>query len=971
MRLLPKSSLLALSFGLALTSMPVWADAAPTPAQGTPAATTAAAQPAPLADLVKAVDIPYESFTLANGLNVLVHTDRKAPIVGVTIYYRVGSKSEPKGRTGFAHLFEHLMFGGSENVPNFDIPLEGAGSTATNGSTWYDRTNYVETVPKGALDLALFMESDRMGHLLGAVTQDKLDKQRGVVQNEKRQGDNEPYGLAEYAIGEGLFPVGHPYRHATIGSMADLDAASIADVRKWFTDHYGPNNVVLALAGDIDAATARPLVQKWFGDIPRGPVVPKVAAEPITLAAPVSREMADQVPQTRIYRVWSGPGQNDPDAAALDIGFRILGGLASSRLDNELVRGSQLATSVTAQAMQFEQVSMLQASIDVKPGVERKTAETAFDGLIRRLVTEGPTEDEVRRAATSTVAAQIRALEQVGGFSGKGAQLAEGLLYSGDPAQFKKDLAHVAALTPGDVKAALGRWLNRPVYALTITPGTRTEKGEAMGGWGDEATAKAPAPDAKKPAPPLATGPKRTAPEVAAVGDLAFPAVERATLSNGISVALARRTTVPAVLISMNFDAGNAADALDTPGTQALLMSMLDEGTTSRDATAIAEEQERLGAQVSTGIGLDSSAVTLSALTANLAPSLALMADVVRNPAFKPDDVARVRDQQLAGIAQVQANPRALAMRSLAPVLFGSHHPYGLPGDGLGDAKSVAALTSQSLRTAHDKWLRPDLARITVVGDITMAQLKPLLEQQFGSWKAPATPRPVKPLDAAIPQARPRIVLIDRPGSPQSVIVAGRVLPLTGTDQGKEALDLANEVLGNGFLSRLNMDLREDKGWSYGVRSLVPAPLGPRSLVLVAPVQSDRTGDSIKLMLGDMAAFPGSKPVDPVELNRVTDGNIRGLPNRYETNMQVLGAVISNDRLRRPDNYYATLPSRYRAIDAAAIDNAAKQYLQPQGLTFVVVGDRKLVEPQLQGLGLPVEVSTGTAETATPGASGG
>jgi zinc protease len=258
----------------------------------------AAAEPVPLSALVAEVDIPYETFTLANGLTTIVHTDRKSPVVGVTIYYRVGSKHEPRGRTGFAHLFEHLMFGGSENVPNFDIPLEAAGSTGTNGSTWYDRTNYVETVPTGALDLALFMESDRMGHLLGAVTQEKLDRQRGVVQNEKRQGDNQPYGLVEYKLGDALFPVGHPYRHSTIGSMADLDAASLGDVRKWFIDHYGPNNVVLVLSGDIDTAAARPRVERWFGDIPRGPEIRPLQTGPVTLAAPVREEMADQVPVT-------------------------------------------------------------------------------------------------------------------------------------------------------------------------------------------------------------------------------------------------------------------------------------------------------------------------------------------------------------------------------------------------------------------------------------------------------------------------------------------------------------------------------------------------------------------------------------------------------------------------------------------------------------------------------------------------
>ncbi len=916
----------------------------------------AKALPAPLNELVSQVDIPFEKFTLDNGLTTLVHTDRKAPIVGVTVYYRVGAKNEPRGRTGFAHLFEHLMFGGSENVPNFDIPLEGAGSTSTNGSTNADRTNYIETVPTGALDLALFMESDRMGHLLGAVSQDKLDKQRGVVQNEKRQGDNQPYGLAFYALQEGLFPVGHPYRHSTIGSMADLDAASIADVRKWFTDNYGPNNVILALSGDIDAATARPMVERWFGAIPRGPEVQMPEAGPVTLTEPVRREMTDQVPVTQIYRAWTGPKLTGGDAVALDVGLTVLGGLASSRLDNVLVREEQLAVSVTAFAWQQEDVSLLVASMDVKPGVDRAVAEKRFDELIAQFVAEGPTADEVRRAATRAVSGQIDGLERVGGFGGKGATLAEGLLYAGDPAQYKADLAATAAVTPIEVRAALQRWLSRPSFGLAISPGERTEDGATMGGWGDAGSLAPPKPDAKKPAPPLATGPKRNFPDVAPVGDLAFPTVERATLGNGIAVALARRTAVPKVIVNLEFDAGIAADALDTPGTQAMMLALLKEGTTTRTAVEIAEEQERLGASLTTAASIDASTIQLSALTANLEPSLALMADVARNPAFADADVMRVRDQRLADLSQTLADPRGLAARTLTPILFGEGTPYGQAPDGLGTQAALAAVTPDLLKAAHRKWLRPSIARVTVVGDITMDELVPLLNETFGNWADNRMAAPTKPLDTAIPAPQPRIVLVDRPNSPQSVIVAGRVLPLTGRDGGMEALDLANEVLGNGFLSRLNMDLREDKGWSYGVRSNVTSPLGRRSLTLVAPVQSDRTGDSIRLLLADMKAFPAAKPVGPDELQRVTDGNIRGLPNRFETNGQVLGAIVGNDRLGRPDDYYATLATRYRAIDATALDNAAKDYLQPEGLTFVVVGDRKVVEPQLAGIGLPVEI---------------
>jgi predicted Zn-dependent peptidase len=665
-------------------------------------------------------------------------------------------------------------------------------------------------------------------------------------------------------------------------------------------------------------------------------------------------------------RMWSGPGLNDPDAPALDIGLSILGGLASSRLDNALVRGEQLAVSVSASAETHEQVSMLEAMMDVKPGVDRARAEARFDELVRRYIAEGPTEDEVRRAATRMVAEQIGALERVGGFYGKGAQLAEGQLYSDDPAKYKADLERVAALTPAAVKEALQRWLTRPAFSLAVIPGNRTERGETMGGWGDEGTTPPPPKDPKRPAPPLPPAPKRSAPPVAPVADLTFPAVERSRLANGIPVALARRTAVPKVLVSLDFDAGFAADAGAVPGTQSLMMGMLDEGTTTRNATEIAEEQERLGATISAAASLDASSVTLDALSANLAPSLALMADIVRNPAFAPGEVERVKGQQLAGLAQALASPRSLAVRLLPTVLFGPAHPYGQPADGLGDASSIQSQTPTSLRAAHDKWLRPDLARITVVGDITMERLLPLLNRAFGAWTPPPTRAPTKAIDTAVPAPRPRIVLVDRPNSPQSVNFAGQVLPLTGRDADKEALDLANEVIGGGFLSRLNTDIREEKSWSYGVSSAVRAPVGPRSLVVLAPVQADRTGDSIKAMIADMKAFPARKGVQPVELQRVTEGNIRALPNRFETNAQVLGAIVINDRLGRPDNYYATLPARYRAIDAQAIDTAARTWLQPEGMVFVVVGDRTVVAPQLARLGMTVEaVDSGGAAAST------
>lgn len=938
---------------LALAALPlVLAGCATAPSA--PLAGAGTAEPAPLPALVAQVDIPYDSFSLPNGLTTIVHTDRKAPIVGVTVYYRVGSKHEPRGRTGFAHLFEHLMFGGSENVENFDIPLEAAGSTTTNGSTWYDRTNYVETVPTGALDLALFMESDRMGYLLGAISQDKLDRQRGVVQNEKRQGDNQPYGLVSYKLADGLLPVGHPYRHSTIGSMADLEAASLADVRQWFIDHYGPNNVVLALAGDIDAAIARPMVERWFGDIPRGPEVAQTEAAPVTLAESVAEEMTDQVPVTLVMRAWTGPELTHPDSVPLAVGLHILGGLASSRLDNALVRDEQVAVGVSAGAQQHEQLSMLQAQMEVTPGVEREVAQASFDRVIEEMLALGPSQDELDRAATQLVSAQIGALELVGGFGGKGSTLAEGLLYAGDPAHYKRELERLATLTPGEVRAAMQRWLSRPSYTLAVVPGERTEDGALMGGWGDEGSVPPPAPDAREPMAITRTGPPREAPPVAPVGELTFPAIERATLSNGIEVALARRSAIPKLSLAISFDAGTAADGGARAGTQSLMMAMLEEGTTTRSAVEIAEEQERLGASIGTGTTTDASSVQMSALSANLRPSLELLADMVRNPAFDADELARVKEQRLAAIAQERANPTALAQRALGPLIYGPAHPYGSVGAS-GLPEVVEALTPATLTQSHAAWIRPDLASVTVVGDITMAELVPALEEAFGDWRAPELAAPRKDLAASLPDAGRKLVVIDRPNSPQSVLLLARVLPLTGGGQALEPLELANEVIGNGFLSRLNLNLREEKGWTYGIRSSLPTLAGPRAITVMTPVQSDRTADSIRLILEEMAAFPATRGVDETELQRVTDGKIRGLPNQLQTNGQVLGALLQNRLLGRPLDYQARLPGIIGGLDDAAIDDAAAQYLQPEDLAIIVVGDRSQIDGQLAGLDMEIE----------------
>ncbi len=917
------------------------------------------AKPAPVSELVDAVDIPYERFTLDNGLKVLVHTDRKAPIVAVSIWYGVGSANEPKGKTGYAHLFEHIMFNGSENAPgDYFEPLRQIGATDLNGTTWLDRTNYFQTVPKSALEVALFLESDRMGHLLGAVTQEKLDNQIGVVSNEKRQGDNQPYGLVGYRQTELLFPgEGHPYGHDTIGSLEDLEAASLDDMKQWFTDHYGPNNAILVLAGDIDAAAAKPLVEKWFGAIPKGKPIPVLNPALPTLEKPVFDVMKDKVATTRIYRNWVVPGLNDPDYTPLDVGMAVLGGLASSRLDNIMVREEKNAVAVSAFVLPFVHGSLVQIQADVKPGEDADMVAKRLDDIIADYIQNGPTEDEVQRVATRDAASRIAGLEQVGGFSGKATALAKGELYSDDPEYYKKELARLASATPASVTAAMKKWLTRPVLGIRVVPGEREAYQEVESGKGARTgSLTSPAFYMQEGSEDAGTVmvDRSSLPPVGEVPNVDFPDVETSTLSNGIKVYFARRDAVPMTRVTLSFDAGAAADPADKIGLHNFTTALMEEGTTTLTSVQIAEQQERLGASVGVGGGRDRTSVSLTAVNPNLDASLDLMADIVKNPAFKTDDIERIRVQQLTAIDREESNPRSVATNALPPLLFGDIHPYGRGLSGNGTKQSVAAVTRDDLVNFHQNWMRPENATIFAVGQIDRQALLDKLEMRFGKWKAEGKSAPAKNFDAAIPEAQGKIVVIHRANSPQSMILAGQVLPFKGTDD-LLTLNAANEVLGGNFLSRINMDLRETKGWSYGTRNTVLRGEHEVPYIMRAPVQTNQTGPAVAAIMSQVKDFLGDNGVTQAELERTVNGNVRQLPGQFEQSNRVLGQMQGDVMFKRPSNYAETVADRYKALTADDLNKAMASAIDPDKFTWVIVGDADKIKTQLEALDMPIE----------------
>ncbi|EDL48751.1 pitrilysin family protein [Erythrobacter sp. SD-21] len=721
-------------------------------------------------------------------------------------------------------------------------------------------------------------------------------------------------------------------------------------MRNWFRDKYGPNNATVVLAGDISAAEARPLMEKWFGPIARGPVNDPAAAAIPVLSEDKRSVMRDNVAATTLTKYWAVPGITSEELTALNVGASIFGGLASSRLDEVLVRDEQLAVGVGAGNYDFQRVGILSVSATLKPGVELATLESRLDELIAEYIAEGPTEDEVRRAATSDLAGTVRGLEQVGGFGGKAVTLARGEVLADDPGFYKKQFDTLATLTPADVKAAMQRWMTRPAFTLVLEPGERDseyEEAASVDADGDNASER------DRAAEEITVTEVRPSPAIDTIATLDFPTVQRATLANGMAVTYAQRDAVPATYVTMSFNAGSAADPVGKRGLEGLTMQLFDEGTADMTSQEIAEERERLGLTIGTGGGADRSTFTLAALSSNLTPSLELMSEIIREPAFNQNDLERVRTQTVTGIRQQMKSPQGIAFRVVPNEIFGEATPYG----GVSTVESVNSITRDDLVAFKNQWIRPDNGEVFVVSDKPLAEVVASLNAVFGNWEAPAVAKGTKSFSATGQATEgDRIILYNRPNSPQSYIVGAQLTPLDARDENYIDFTNANNSLGGNFLARLNMNLRETKGWSYGYRGGAQTFENAVVYFTAGGVQADRTGDSLAEVRREISEFLTTRGVTEEELARNVASEIGELPGRFETSGAVLNALQSNALYGRPDNYYETLVAKYRAQTPASLDAAARAALTDKDFVWLVVGDASKVKSQLEPLGLPIEV---------------
>ena len=873
------------------------------------------------------VSISYDKFTLTNGLDVILHEDHSLPVAAVNVWYHVGSKNEEPGRTGFAHLFEHVMFEGSKHHrSSFFEPLQKVGANL-NGSTTPDRTNYWENVPSNYLELALWLESDRMGFLLDALDQKAFDIQRDVVKNERRQSyENRPYGMAHLTLQPTVFPAPHPYNWPTIGSQEDLDAAELDDVKDFFRRFYAPSNASIAIAGDIDPNGARRLVERYFGDLPPCPPINRIRRMDSELKGMASLVMRDSVQLPRLYLVWPTAPAFDEEQPALEVLSAILGDGKSSRLYRSLVYERQIARDVSVYHYGQEIAGEFFIQVTANAGRSLEEIEEIVRQELDSLSQSGADEHELQRAKNRIESQHVRQLERVGGFGGRADQLNYYNTYTGDPSGINTDLDRYLAVTAEDVRRAARTALGENMVRLTVLP--------------EEQLSTA------------STSLDRTAmPGAAPSPSFSPPVPKRDTLSNGMKVVVVEKPGLPVVAQGLLLRAGGITDPADKPGIASLTASMLAEGTATRTSRQISDEMEFLGSQLRASASREFATISTETLTSHWRNALGILADVAQNATFPEQEYDRVRSERLTDLRRIADSPQAIAGRASQALLFGHGTRYGHPLSGTEAA--VKSITRDDLAGHHAARFAPEGTTLILVGDITRDDAVKQAEAAFGNWQSDSASDSLGDDDSEAEDGTTTIYLADKPGAPQSVIRSGYLtIPRHHADY--LALNLLNYILGGQFSARLNMNLRQDKGYSYGYMSGIDWLAGPSALTAGGSVQTEVTKESVAETIKEFEDIHGARPVTQEEFDDAVNGILRGLPNQFETHGQVLSQLVRLAAFDLPDDYFSNYAGEVSALTLEDIHRVAEARIKSASLKIVVAGDAASIEPALRELGYPV-----------------
>jgi zinc protease len=882
-------------------------------------------------------DLKVEKYTLPNGLDVILHEDHTTPVVGVNLWYKVGSKDESPGRTGFAHLFEHLMFQGSQHHDKeYFGPVEKLGAQI-NGSTNTDRTNYFETLPSNGLERALWLEADRMGFLLPALTQAKLDNQRDVVKNERRQRvDNVPYGQSMEKLLEALYPPDHPYHHSVIGSLADLSAASLKDVSAFFRNHYGPNNASLCIAGDFQPDEAKRLVEKYFGSLPAGPKVEKLAPRVPALSAPKHVVMTDRVTLARTQLVWPTVERGHADEAALEVLSAVLGQInKENRLYRTLVYERQLAVSAMAMHRAEALAGTLGIMVTARPRQGLDELVRLAEAEVERIKRDGPTDAEVAKAQNARESRQIVSLQAT---TRKADFLNGNNVQDGDPLSYKDEMKRVFAVTPADVKRVAEKYLTANRVRLDVNPGAPTPRApEVDVDRKGQEVASSSSPEIKD------SFDRSIMPEPGPAPQFTPPPVARRKLSNGLEVLVAERHNLPILTLNVVAKGGQDLVPASKEGLAALTADLVTEGTERRDSLTLAGELSEIGANLNAGAEVESFDLSLTTLTKHTDKALELFGDVLLHPAFPPQELERLRKQKLAALMRRADSPTAVAGVVFPKILYGDEHPYGR----IDTAKSVRGLSRDDVAGFFRRVMVPNNAALIVVGDTTPDAITAQLESALKDWKpgeAPEAKRPEPPAAKGV-----TIYLVDKPGAAQSVLAVGQVGVARKTPD-YFPLVVMNGVLGGQFSSRINLNLREDKGYTYGARSSFAFRQGPGPFEAGGSVKTDVTKEALVELMKELEDINGRRPVTDDELAFSKDRLVKGFPSRFETTSAVAGALTDLVLFDLPADYFTSYQSKIDGVTKDDVSRVAKKYIDPEHLTILIVGDRTKVEPTLKSL---------------------
>jgi zinc protease len=884
-----------------------------------------AKRPAPGPRAAASAAIPkveFEKYTLPNGLQVILHVDRKLPIVHVNQWFHVGSKNERTGRTGFAHLFEHMMFQGSKNASkDYFVYAEKAGANlaegGVNGTTNNDRTNYFATVPSGNLEDVLWLESDRLATLADALTKEKLDNQRDVVKNERRQGlENTPYGRWFKLVTENIHPAGHPYSWTVIGSHEDLTAASLDDVKDFFRTYYTPNNLSLVIAGDFDPAEAKRLVEKYFGGIPAGPPLDRPTLWIPALERERIIEATDRVPQDRTYMTWPSPQIFGLGDAELDLTSLILTDGLSSRLNKVLVYDKQLCTAVQSFQNSAEISGWFAVIVTARPGASPAEIERIVTEEIARLAKNGPTPAELARAKTKQQYNFVTGLERIGGFGGKADLLNQYNTFLGDPGKFEADVARYEKVTVADVRQTVDRWLNTRNRLLVRFHPEQSSR-----------TTTASLDRSKEP--PLGADRPFHAPDV-----------QSAKLENGLEVFVVERSDLPKVAVTLATKAGSGADPAGKGGTAHLAVTTIDLGTKTRKALDIEDAFGDLGTSLAGVAGREATQLSFEVLKRNLAPAMSIFSDVVRNPVYPAAEIEREKKRHLDTLSQQAKNANAVASRVRAILAFGPDHPYGRPVQGL--PSSVEKISREDLAQFHDTWWKPGNSALVFVGDVKLDEAVALTRREFGSWSGAATPSiPIPPPSPAAPG---KLYLVDRQDAAQTVISQFLPAPARQTPD-YYSLRLADSVWGGGgFGTRLNLNLREDKGYSYGVFSNLALYREGGLWNAGGGVQTNKTKESLVEFDKELKALAGTKPISEAEFEDAKVKRVRGYAQQFESLGRIAQQVADLWAFGLPMQELQRESEETQKVTLEAARAAAQKYAVPERSTVLLVGDRSKIE---------------------------